>query len=143
MADLKEKTAAELREMAKELGITGRWSMTKDQLVKKVEERLESKEEKAEAKKSPESKEKYILEMAKGTICAINVKHKDGKSRVISAAMENISKSRRAIKLVTAYGAEHVVSFDDIVWVRTGRRWPRGVYELLTARRESEKADEK
>ena len=47
--------------------------------------------------------------------------------------MENISKKRRVVKLKTSYGAEYVIPCEDIVWVRTGHRWPKGIYELLTA----------
>jgi hypothetical protein len=31
----------------------------------------------------------------------------------------------------TSYGATHVIPFEDVLWVRTGARWPRGVYNML------------
>ena len=31
----------------------------------------------------------------------------------------------------TSYGAVSVIPFEDVLWVRTGNRWPRGVYNML------------
>ena len=33
--------------------------------------------------------------------------------------------------LETDYGAQYITPYEDIIWVRTGKRWPRGVYKLL------------
>lgn len=48
-----------------------------------------------------------------------------------TAKMTNRNRSKRLIKCETQYGKEFVVPFDDIAWVKTGTRWPKGVYQLL------------
>ena len=52
------------------------------------------------------------------------------------------SVSRRKLQLVTQYGARFVVSFEDVLWVKTGSRWPKGVFELLKGMSKSEKSKE-
>ena len=41
------------------------------------------------------------------------------------------STKNRKLKLETKYGASFIVPFDDVIWVRTNKRWPKGVYQLL------------
>lgn len=60
--------------------------------------------------------------------------------KVKSAKIVKKSTKNRRFKLETDYGAQYIVSFDDIIWVRTGKRWPRGVYKLLKGLVEDEKA---
>lgn len=74
-----------------------------------------------------EDKLKYISNVEPGTLVAF----KTSENKAISAKVVNRSTKNRKLKLVTAYGKEYVVSFDDVLWVRTGSRWPRGVYEML------------
>lgn len=80
------------------------------------------------------TKADYIETVDPGTLMAFRLPS----GKVISAKMVNRSSGRRKLKLVTAYGKEYVASFDDVVWVRTGSRWPRGVYELLKGRQDNE-----
>ena len=35
------------------------------------------------------------------------------------------------VKLVTEFDAEFVVSYDRILWVKNGNRWPKMVYQML------------
>lgn len=69
----------------------------------------------------------YIENIEIGTLVAFRLSN----GRVKSAKVTRKSTKNRKLKLETDYGAEYIVSFDDIVWVRTGKRWPRGVYKLL------------
>jgi hypothetical protein len=41
------------------------------------------------------------------------------------------SSARKVIKVVTEFGWEFIVPYDNVLWVRKGNRWPRGVYEIL------------
>ena len=161
---LEAKTKKELRVIATELEITGRWDMTKAQLIdailgaKSVEvskqenvenvtsqsandeckvdnhecENVEA-EEKVEnesagvAKVNMEQKMSYIENIDIGTIVAFRLSN----GKVKSAKVTRKSTKNRKLKLETDYGAEYIVSFNDIIWVRTGKRWPRGVYKLL------------
>ena len=52
-----------------------------------------------------------------------------GKAR--TAKVKNKSTKNRKLKLETEYGAEYIVDYRSILWVRTGKRWPKGVYNLL------------
>lgn len=153
--NLQKKTCKELRELAKELNISGRWDMTKDQLIdailgaKEVENtnesesakdeckvdnqenvvEVEDKVEKESANVEVDMKQKmpYIENIEIGTLVAFRLSN----GKVKSAKVTRKSTKNRKLKLETDYGAEYIVSFDDIVWVRTGKRWPRGVYKLL------------
>ena len=69
----------------------------------------------------------YIENAEVGTIVAFRVGDK-----VKSAKIINRSSARRKLKLETAYGRIYVVDYDDVIWVKTSSRWPRGVYELFS-----------
>lgn len=153
--NLQKKTCKELRELAKELNISGRWDMTKDQLIdailgaEAVENTNESESTKDECKVDNQEnvvevedkvekesanvdvdmaqKMPYIENIEIGTLVAFRLSN----GKVKSAKVTRKSTKNRKLKLETDYGAEYIVSFDDIVWVRTGKRWPRGVYKLL------------
>ena len=159
--NLQCKTCKELRELAKGLNISGRWDMTKEQLIEailgvenamgseiktvigqsandecKVDNRAicvgveaEAKVENGSAgtKANMEQKMTYVEGVEIGTIVAFRL----SSGKVKSAKVVKKSTKNRKLKLETDYGAEYIVSYDDIVWVRTGKRWPRGVYNLL------------
>lgn len=154
--NLQNKTCKELRELAKELNISGRWGMTKDQLIDailgaevventnksesesakdeckidnhdvvEVEDKVEKKSANVDvdmAQKMP-----YIENVEIGTLVAFRLFN----GKVKSAKVIRKSTKNRKLMLETDYGAKYIVSYDDIVWVRTGKRWPRGVYKLL------------
>lgn len=152
---LQNKTCKELRELAKSMNISGRWDMTKDQLIdtilraKMVENtnksesakdeckidnqegivEVEDKVEKKSANVNVDMAQKmpYIENIEIGTLVAFRLSN----GKVKSAKVTRKSTKNRKLKLETDYGAEYIVSYNDIVWVRTGKRWPRGVYKLL------------
>ena len=152
-----------MRTIATELEITGRWDMTKPQLIDAIlgansakcgkqenmvnessqsandevkvdnqecdnveaEDKVENKS--ASVKVNMEQKMSYIENIDIGTIVAFRL----SSGKVKSAKVTRKSTKNRKLKLETDYGAEYIVSYDDVVWVRTGKRWPRGVYKLL------------
>lgn len=160
---LELKTKKELRVIATELEITGRWDMTKEQLIDailraksaevseqknaveeipqsandeckvdnhecenvEVEDKVEN--ESASVQVNMEQKMSYIENIDIGTIVAFRLSN----GKVKSAKVTRKSTKNRKLKLETDYGAEYIVSYNDIVWVRTGKRWPKGVYKLL------------
>lgn len=154
-ADLQNKTCKELRELAKELCISGRWDMTKSQLieailkaevVKNTENNESAKDEdkidnhkvvEVEVKNEKESaninnidvKQKmlYVENIEIGTLVAFRLSN----GKVKSAKVMRKSTKNRKLKLETDYGAEYIISYEDVIWVRTGKRWPKGVYRLL------------
>ena len=160
---LEAKTKKELRVIATELEITGRWDMTKPQLIdailgansaksgeqenvveeipqsandevevdnqvcNNVEAESKTENESANVEVNMEQKMSYIENVDIGTIVAFRL----SSGKVKSAKVTRKSTKNRKLKLETEYGAEYIISYDDIVWVRTGKRWPRGVYKLL------------
>lgn len=160
---LEAKTKKELRVIATELEITGRWDMTKPQLIdailransaenskqeevadanlqsandeckvdNHVSEDVEAEDkfenESANVKVNMEQKMSYIENIDIGTIVAFRL----SSGKVKSAKVTRKSTKNRKLKLETDYGAEYIIFYEDIVWVRTGKRWPRGVYKLL------------
>lgn len=146
----------ELRAKAKELNISGRWEMTKTELIEAIFESVSAKvsddtasakdegkietnqdkgvevagkeeKEAASAKVDMEQKMPYIENAKIGVLVAFRLSN----GKVKSAKVVNRSSKKRKLKLETEYGATYIVSYDDVIWVRTGTRWPRGVYKLL------------
>lgn len=152
---LQDKTCKELRELAKEMNISGRWDMTKNDLIEAIlgaemvkttdnsesakdEDKVdnhagnvevENKAENESANVVVDMKQKmhYIENVEIGALVAFRLSN----GKVKSAKVTRKSTKNRKLKLETDYGAEYIVPYDDIVWVRTGKRWPRGVYKLL------------
>lgn len=160
---LEAKTKKELRAIATELEITGRWDMTKPQLIDailraksakvsnqenvsdanlksandeckidnhectNVEVEDKDENESANVKVNMEQKMSYIENIDIGTIIAFRLSN----GKVKSAKVTRKSTKNRKLKLETDYGAEYIISYDDVIWVRTGKRWPKGVYKLL------------
>lgn len=148
--ELENMNYASLQEVAKKYKIKGRWDMRKADLIdalillgmqgKDVDMiQFTVEEDKDYTKKVLKEKEKldYIKRVEPDTLIAF--KTPDGK--VKSAKVVNRSIAEQKLKLITSYGKEYLVDFKDVVWVRTGRRWPKGVYELLKGKEESKLGD--
>lgn len=73
----------------------------------------------------PKPKEEYIDNAKVGTIIAFKVNN----SKVISGMIEEIHKSDFLVR--TKSGVRFTVRKKNIVWVKTGPRWPKGVYLAL------------
>lgn len=130
-------TYKELIKEAKELKIVGRWDMRKDELIKAIEvkkKEISKTEEKAkEIKLNPikgredrSNKSAYIENVEPGVMVAFKFANKAKSAKLIAR-----NSKERKLKLVTSYGKEYIVSYDDVLWIKTGPRWPKGVYRLL------------
>lgn len=75
----------------------------------------------------------YVETAPVGSIVAF----RDERGKVKSAKIINRSSANRLLKLETVYKKEYIVSYDDIIWVKTNDRWPRGVYNLLKGKEDS------
>lgn len=152
-SDLIAMKVAELKQMRKEGGIrhyNGKNCFKKIELVEailraegKVEDDIESAKDEienddhdAEAVSNKkhtaaiidmEQKMPYIEQAAIGTIIAFRLPN----GKVKSAKIIKRSTKNRRFMVETEYNAQYVVEYDNVVWVRTGDRWPRGVYKLL------------
>lgn len=163
--ELEAMKAEELRQMCKDMGISfykGKSRLTKAEMIDKLlcevesngEEVVEANDESAEQAKSEPVKSqeeieaeeaaklamraKYIEEAKVGTIIAFRLES----GKVISAMIVKKSTKNRKFKVETKYGAEHIVLFDEILWVRTNKRWPKFIYNLFKENVKSQEVDE-
>lgn len=72
-------------------------------------------------------KDDIINETEPGTLIAFL--DNNGKPR--TAKLVHRSASRRMLELVTEFDWKFVVSYDNVLWVRRGTRWPKAVYLML------------
>lgn len=138
-----------IKDYATPLNIVGRHDMKKADLIQAIidassvaETEAKSEVEENESKvsstheqlenfektqKQLEDKMKYVENAEVGTIVAFKIPGMKTKS----AKIVRKSTKNKKFKVETSYGAEFVVSYDDILWVKTNKRWPKGVYNLL------------
>lgn len=163
--ELEAMKAEELRQMCKNMGVSfykGKSRLTKAEMIDKLlcevesngEEVVEANDESVEQAKSEPVKSqeeieaeeaaklamraKYIEEAKVGTIIAFRLES----GKVISAMIVKKSTKNRKFKVETKYGAEHIVLFDEILWVRTNKRWPKFIYNLFKENVKSQEVDE-
>jgi len=74
-----------------------------------------------------EQKMPYIESATVDTLVAFRLPN----GKVKSAKIIKKSTQNRKFMVETDYGAQYVIKYEDVVWVRSGKRWPRGVYKLL------------
>lgn len=74
-----------------------------------------------------EGKKVYVETAPVGTLMAY--RHRSGMLR--TAKMINRSLKNRKLKMETPRGKQFVIGFDDVVWVKTGKKWPQKIYEEL------------
>lgn len=137
----------ELRKMASSIGIKNAKQYKKVDLVDMiisvqnppetvVEEEKEEKDAVASVSDNTDNagndgidsnKLRYINEAPIGTLVAFKLPNGQTKS----AKIINRSTGRKKLKLETVYGRQFVVSYSDIVWVKSTNKWPRGVYNQL------------
>lgn len=141
--ELESKTKTELAEICKEKGITrykGKKMISKEEMIQKIMEKEDDKndankmiEESGETSDIDEVKRNrklYYVETAEvGFLIAFI--EPERRSKVNTGKIVNKSTKNRKFKVETSYGAEFVIPFEDVLWVRTGTRWPRGIYNLL------------
>lgn len=129
-------TVSELRAIAKGLNITGRWDMNKGQLidalmeihenpVNEVPEELVKKIE-AMPEETKRPKADYVNNIEVGTIVAFTVGDK-----TISGMVDQINTDGASFTIKTKNGVSFKVWRNNIIWVKTGMRWPKGVYLAL------------
>lgn len=117
--ELGKKKARELMKLATSLGIKGAWSMKKDDLINQIS-----------GLESDNDKNDRIQNAPIGTIVAF----KAPGGRIRSAKIKLRSTVNRRLLVCTEYDAEYNISYDDVIWVKSGKRWPKGVYNLLKGR---------
>lgn len=122
-----------LRKMARKVRIKNVNSYRKAGLVEKIAsvehmEYLEADgQQEFEEKRADSPKVSYIINASIGQLVAFKLPN----GKVKSAKIINRSSKQRKLKVQTDYKAVFVIGYDDVIWVRTGKRWPNGVYQLL------------
>ena len=135
--ELENKKVAELTDICKENGLTyykGKKKLTKAEMIEKIlvsndikEDILKTIQESAE-ETTRSDKSSYVETVQLGTLVAF-MEPETGKLNTAKVVAKN--SKNRMLKLMTQYDAEFIVSYDNIVWVKTGARWPRGIYNEL------------
>lgn len=137
-----QPTMAMLLEKAKAHSIVGRHKMTKQQLVVAIETKereIEAEKFKAFLEKEAEDeyqnmmrpvvekkpKSDYIASAIPGVIVAFKV----DETHVLSGIIEEVCPQSFIVR--TKNGTKFTVKKSYVIWVKTGPRWPRGVYLAL------------
>jgi hypothetical protein len=133
---LNQMKVPHLLSIAKKLEIKGRHEMRKANLVEaivntqnvsevhiKEVSNKEAKEDEPQREIKPKSD--YVDNIKVDAIIAFKV----NESKVISGMVEEIHKTEFVVK--TRNGVRFNVRKKNVLWVKTGKRWPRGVYHAL------------
>jgi DNA uptake protein ComE-like DNA-binding protein len=125
--DLKKMKRTNLAKMAVNAKVKGAHDMKKEDLINGIcgKEVVEPSEN--TKTNNHDLKKHYINNASVGTLIAFKLSG----GKVKSAKIVNKSTKNSKFKVVTEYGAEFVVSYSDVIWIKTGNRWPKGVYRLL------------
>lgn len=121
-----EEANKDVEQAEKNVSIVETTETVKNNIVKAVKD-LQNKKPILSDEEREAKKQAYIDNAKIGVLVAF--KTADGKIK--SAMIKNRSTKNRKFKVETKYGAEFIISFDDVIWVRTNKRWPKGVYQLL------------
>lgn len=150
---LEELTVKELREIAKNLKVKNYWNMRKADLVEQIKAKQSEKEKEETISKDKvdvkEIKVPVKVEKAKqpvvqkpveespglkrlevGLIIAFKFKVRDD-IKLRSAKVIRTSHRNRSILIEDKMMKRYVISFDDVAWVKTGKRWPGQIFKAL------------
>lgn len=150
--ELQKMKCRELFKLATSMGIKGAWNLRKAEVIEailgaeknaKVAEsakeniKIDNPDVEVENKTQKESanivdvdfegKMQRIEAIEIGTLVAFKLSN----GKVKSAKVARKSSKNRKLKVETEYGASYIINYEDVIWVRSGKRWPRGVYMML------------
>ena len=144
MSDLSNKTCKELREIAKGCAIKGRWDMTKDELIKAIQDvyslsddsitfesdcviKEEDSTQHRGSQKATKTTLDYLSTVEPGTLVAFT--RKSAKNIAMSGKLVSIENGK--VKVESKKGTLFKLNIENIIWVKTGDRWPRWVFALF------------
>ena len=81
----------------------------------------------------------YILNAKVGDLVAFMISD----TKAESAKIVNKQASKRKLQLETQYGKEYEIDYKDVLWIKTGSRWPKGIYRLLKGMTSDEETKQK
>lgn len=156
MNDLRKKTCKQLRDTAKELGITGRWEMNKEELIKAINEASdwtddeitfetdciikENDEIQSEgSQKVTKTTQDYLESIEVGTLVAF----KRNKNKSVAMSGKYVGIERGKVIVESKKGTKYSLNPENIIWVKTGTRWPKWVFSLFNnTKQRQEEADD-
>lgn len=148
--ELENMNKTEVAKVAKDLGVKrykGKSMLSKEELIDGICKALESKDDAADVQKAineageqvkkeividREVKDERILSAPIGTLIAFR---EPETGKLNTAKLTNRNKTKKLIKCETQYGKEFLISFSDIVWTKTGSRWPKSIYNELKGKK--------
>ena len=147
--ELENMTKENVAKVAKDLGVKrykGKSMLSKKELIDGICKAMESNDDVADAQKAineageqvkeividREVKDKRILSAPIGTLIAF---HEPETGKLNTAKLTNRNKTKKLIKCETQYGKEFLISFSDVVWTKTGSRWPKSIYNELKGKK--------
>lgn len=152
--ELENMTKENVAKVAKDLGVKrykGKSMLLKKELIDGICKAMESNDDVADAQKAINEageqvknevkneivvdrkvKDERILSAPIGTLIAF---HEPETGKLNTAKLTNRNKTKKLIKCETQYGKEFLISFSDIVWTKTGSRWPKSIYNELKGKK--------
>lgn len=76
----------------------------------------------------------YIKTAKKGTLLAFRVS--DTKAKSAKVTMNRVEE--KMLEVETSYGVRYAIAYDEVLWVKTGARWPKGVMKMFHGIKEDE-----
>ena len=148
--ELENMTKENVAKVAKDLGVKrykGKSMLSKKELIDGICKVMESNDDAADVQKAineageqvkeividREVKDKRILSAPIGTLIAF---HEPETGKLNTAKLTNRNKTKKLIKCETQYGKEFLISFSDVVWTKTGSRWPKSIYNEMKGKKE-------
>ena len=143
MQNLKTKTVKELRDIAKEKNITGRWEMSKEELIEaisncdlsddmitfendciiKEDDTIQSEG----SQKVTKTTQDYLNDIQAGTLVAFQ----RSKEKGVAMSGKYIGTERGKVVVESKKGTRYNLNPENIIWVKTGTRWPKWVFSLF------------
>lgn len=150
--ELENMTKENVAKVAKDLGVKrykGKSMLSKKELIDGICKAIELNDDVADAQKAIKEageqvknevknevdrkvKDERILSAPIGTLIAFR---EPETGKLNTAKLTNRNKTKKLIKCETQYGKEFLISFSDIVWTKTGSRWPKLIYNELKGKK--------
>lgn len=153
MNDLTTKTCKELREIAKGFNIVGRWDMKKAQLIEAIEQcdwtdadisfetdciiKEGNSNQSEGSQKVTKTTLDYLNNIEAGTLVAF----KRDANKDIAMSGKFVSFEKGKVIVESKKGTKFKLRPDEIVWVKTGDRWPKWVFNLFNNSDKEENID--
>lgn len=133
MDNLSSKTVKELLAIAKEYQIVGRHDMKKQQLIDAIVEIAEIEKALGETDTSAVNKthDDYVKNLKPGDIIAFQFHSPFGKKITRSAKVIDPHPGEAGLTVQDKIGNKYFVYRSKILWVKTGKRWPKYIYSMF------------